>query len=275
MEISHPLDTIGPSIDIGKELGIGIWWAAFKNADVINNSWSDDDSGYQEMHDLLLEEKIDSAIDYGRGGKGCVVVFGTGNPPGGWAVDYPANYRSEILAVAAIDSLGHRYGDYGDELDIVAPGYGLLTTDSLLTQYTKVAGTSYATAYVSGIAGLMLSVNSNLTGKEVRDIIESTAQKLDSYTYETTESRPNGTWNNETGYGLVDAYCAVYHAQTVELANIISGIYERYIINIRNATIQNGSNLTLTGAEVTVNGAFEVENGAEFEINSKNSFTCD
>lgn len=32
------------------------------------------------------------------------------------------------------------------------------------------------------------------------------------YSYTTVSGRPNGTWNNEMGYGLVDAYAAVQEA---------------------------------------------------------------
>ena len=74
-------------------------------------------------------------------------------------------------------------------------------------------GTSMAAPHVSGVAALVLSVNSNLTGQQVRDIIESTAQELDGYSFQPASSNhPNGTWNNEVGYGLVDAYAAVQKA---------------------------------------------------------------
>ena len=66
---------------------------------------------------------------------------------------------------------------------------------------------------VSGVASLMLSVNPNLTGQQVKDIIEQTAQKLPNYTFAPVSStHPNGTWNEQVGYGLVDAHKSVVYA---------------------------------------------------------------
>ena len=55
----------------------------------------------------------------------------------------------------------------------------------------------------------MLSVNPDLTYTEVRDIIEQTTQKVGGYSYNTDTIHTNGTWNNEVGYGLVNAHKAV------------------------------------------------------------------
>ena len=55
-------------------------------------------------------------------------------------------------------------------------------------------------------------INPNLTNSQVSDIIESTARKVGGYSYNTNVNRPNGTWNNEMGYGLVNAEAAVLAA---------------------------------------------------------------
>ena len=58
----------------------------------------------------------------------------------------------------------------------------------------------------------MLSVNPSLTRAEVNEIIQSTARKVGGYTYSNTNGKPDGTWNVQMGYGLVDAYAAVLEA---------------------------------------------------------------
>ena len=188
----------------------------------------------------------------GRNNKGTVVVFATGNENG--ALRYPASKIPNILAVGSITSSGSRssFSNYGSLLDVVAPGSNILSTLPN-NQIGPLDGTSMACPHVSGLVALILSVKPCLTGQQVRDIIEQTAQKVGGYSYTTTAGRQNGKWNNQMGYGLIDAYAAVLKAQTIT----ISG--ESTICNTANYsaptggtsynwTITQGANLvTLTG----------------------------
>ena len=213
-------------------------------ADVISNSWGGGSNSE------IINSAIQNAVTNGRNGKGCIVVFASGNYNG--SIIYPANSNPDILTVGAISLCGERKSplscdgemwgsNYGKQLDIVAPGVLIPTTDiqgsfgynpnnhihvnlggnKVNSDYTNrdytiwFTGTSSACPHVSGVAALVLSANPNLTGQEVRDIIEKTAQKVrpDLYSYNSDQSHSNGTWNNEMGYGLVDAYAAVRMAK--------------------------------------------------------------
>ena len=213
-------------------------------ADVISNSWGGGSNSE------IINSAIQNAVTNGRNGKGCIVVFASGNYNG--SIIYPANSNPDILTVGAISLCGERKSplscdgemwgsNYGKQLDIVAPGVLIPTTDiqgsfgynpnnhihvnlggnKVNSDYTNrdytiwFSGTSSACPHVSGVAALVLSANPNLTGQEVRDIIEKTAQKVrpDLYSYNSDQSHSNGTWNNEMGYGLVDAYAAVRMAK--------------------------------------------------------------
>ena len=205
INISHDLKV--KTIVNSWELGNAIILAVFQGARIINNSWGDQGGEIEELKSKYLEYAIDYAID-----NNCVVVFAIGNKAP--LMDYPATYRKEILTVGAISSNHTRasYSGYGDKLDVVAPGDNIYSTHNN-NGYVNMNGTSMAAPHVSGVAALVLSVNSNLTGQQVRDIIESTAQELDGYSFQPASSNhPNGTWNNEVGYGLVDAYAAVQKA---------------------------------------------------------------
>ena len=176
-------------------------------ARIINNSWGDAGGTINNVHSTLLEDAINNALN-----DNCVVIFAIGNHAP--TIDYPASYNKKILTVGALTSLHKRAGfsAYGDELDVVAPGVSIIST-YYNNSYEIWDGTSMAAPHVSGIAGLILSINPALTGQQVRDIIESTAQKLDEYSFQPANSdHPNGTWNNEVGYGMVDAYAAVQKA---------------------------------------------------------------
>lgn len=203
---------------ISAQLASGISWAwEMENADIINNSWY---SSAGWLDSQLLEDAIINAIEYGRDGKGCVVVFSAGNNASN--VLYPGSFDDRIVTVGAIASSGSKasFSAYGNELDVVAPGVGIWTTTPTQSIISD-EGTSYAAPHVSGIAALIMSVNPCLTGQQVRDIIDQTSQKIrtDLYTYTNNPSKPNGTWNAQMGYGLVDANAAVVMAKNMLLSN--------------------------------------------------------
>lgn len=212
-----------------QELANGINWAWQNGADIISNSW-----GHNSLVSGLIDNAITNALTNGRGGLGTIVVFSAGNSNN--AVIYPASSNPDIIAVGASDDCGLRVDPtggssclswnafqgscFGAPLDIMAPGAMVSTTDRqggsgyTVTDYTdSFGGTSSACPFVAGVAALILSVNPCLTHDEVEDIIEQTAQKVGGYAYNPTVGRPNGTWNNEMGYGLIDADAAVQLAQ--------------------------------------------------------------
>ena len=187
----------------------GINWAWQNGADVINCSWTSVPSDF-------IDQAIENALTHGREGKGSIVVCSSGKGVTD-KVGYPANSNPNIIAVGAMTIAGNRYvvSNYGDELDVVAPGSGIVSTTLNNNISTLAHGTSMAAAFVSGVAALVLSANFSLTASQIENIIEQTAQKINPETYEYTNHlrRPNGTWNNEMGYGLIDAYAAVQMAQ--------------------------------------------------------------
>lgn len=217
--------------DTPAQLASGFNWAWLNGVEVISNSWG----GYSPS--TIITDAIYDAINYGRGGKGCVVVFAAGNE-NNTNIRYPGSAVPEVLVVGAMSPCGERksysscdgegWGScYGTQLDIVAPGVKIPTTDrqgsygySSNDYYGTFNGTSSACPHVAGVAALILSVNPCLTAQQVRDIIEQTAQKVGGYSYTTTSGRPNGTWNNEMGYGLIDSYASVQMAQNMYSANL-------------------------------------------------------
>lgn len=218
-------------------LANGINWAWQNGADIISNSWG----GMAETNMEMLDEAIDNALQNGREEKGCVLVFSAGND--GVEVHYPANSDPRILAVGGISPWGDRVsGDrlpdntnvlfasnYGEKLDVVAPSVFIRTTvNTTLDGRTPYTGNLYATSsacpHVSGVAALLLSVDPELTVEEVAEIIESTARKVreeDLYVFENDTIHVNGTWNNEVGYGLIDAAAAVDVAKKTAVTTYI------------------------------------------------------
>jgi subtilisin family serine protease len=264
-------------------------------ADILSSSW------HLASPAAVVDAEIQDAFAYGRNGKGCVIVFSSGNNNAS-SVYYPANSNSNIIVVGAISPCCERKSytscdgesrlgsNYGTPLDVVAPGVFIPTTDiqgsagdSPGDYRLDFSGTSAACPHVAGVAALVLSINPSLTQVQVQQIIESTAQKVrpDLYTYSTTPGHPNGTWNNEMGYGLVDAYAAVQAAapctttvyftnQTVTTNTTVTSDCD---INVQNVTVTNGAKLTLEAVgRVNIISGFEVELGSKFEIKKINNF---
>lgn len=189
-----------------------IYFAVAHGARVINNSWGlrSLDSSY-----ALLEGALESAKR-----NNVLLVFISGNEAPR-PMRFPARNGGHIMVVGSSSQDDKRANNscYGSTLDIVAPGINILSTwgtDS--SSYETLSGTSMAAPLVSGVAALMLSVRPELNAMQVHDIINATAQKVNPsiYPYTDDPDHPNGTWNEEMGYGLLDAYAAVRMAQTYD-----------------------------------------------------------
>ncbi len=190
-------------------------------ASVLNNSWGGGSP------DQAIEDAISRAKTQGRNGKGSIVLFSSGNGSNA-NVNYPA-YLTTVLAVGATNMHSEKKnigsndyqrwwgGNYGSELDISAPTI-VYTTDiigsagyntnsgSAGDYYSTFNGTSAACPNASGVAALIVGADTNLTATQVENILKSTADKIDFYSYDA-----NG-WNKHLGYGSVNAYQAVLKA---------------------------------------------------------------
>ena len=113
---------------------------------------------------------------------------------------YPAN-NPGVIAVSATDInnifAGGQSYNYGNFIDVCAPGISILTTSTENT-YTTVSGSSLAAPHVAALCGLILSINPSLLPDEVENIIYSTA----------TDLEPTGK-DDHFGYGLIDAQKAL------------------------------------------------------------------
>lgn len=194
-------------------------WAKDNGADIISNSWGN------ILPSKTLEDEIYDCVTNGREGKGCVVLFATGNSNA--SVSYPAKLPY-VIAVGgssmcderkSFTSCDNKSGgsNYGDSLSFVAPGVDIYTTDRNSNYTSDFRGTSAACPNAAGVAALVLSINPDLTSTQVRDIMERNADKIGGYNYQTKPGYPNGTWEEETGYGRLNAYKAVMDAGVLDL----------------------------------------------------------
>ncbi len=124
-------------------------------------------------------------------------------------VGYPASLTT-VLAVGAIDPNGARsaFSNYGPDLDFMAPGSSIRTTDrtgsagySPTGDYTLIQGTSFSSPYAAGVAALMVSAYPGITPTQIIEDLRATATDLGSPGFD-----------QQFGYGLVNAHAAVQAA---------------------------------------------------------------
>ncbi len=187
------------SINMESNLANGINWAWQHGADIISCSW------WCNKNDLIAEA-INNAVTKGREGKGCIFVKSAGNTYG--PISYPGDYSQDVLAVANMTvngSLSPSSG-HGSNLFVTAPGTKILSTIPG-DKVQEESGTSMACPHVAGLAALILERNPSLTATKVREIIAKNTKKVGNIPYDI--NKIYGTWNENYGYGLIDAYQAV------------------------------------------------------------------
>lgn len=182
----------------------GIRWATENYADIINLS----------LGGSTPSEAFQEAINYAYK-KGVTLVAASGND-GVSEVGYPAAFEN-CIAVGAVryDKNITSYSNYGDALNLVAPGGDLNEDqngdgrkDGIYQEtfwflgigwgYWYSTGTSMASPHVAGVAALVKSLHPNYTPDEIRQVLQDTAEDLG-----------DPGWDEVYGYGMVDAYAAV------------------------------------------------------------------
>jgi len=184
-------------------------------ADIISCSWSFFNNVSAELN-ATIKDMYDNNI---------VVIFSSGNR--GISLDPDStndntNYEVEaelpwVIGVGATTEENKKadYSNYGDNIDILAPGGeingGLYTIEGYYNDtYGYFHGTSAAAPVVAGVAALILSVNPTLTPDQVREILISTADKIEPDIANYDESG----FSKTHAYGKVNASAAVAKALT-------------------------------------------------------------
>lgn len=215
------------------------------NVVCINNSWSG------SSPDAAEDDQFQRMINLSRGGLGAVVVGSTGNYSN-QQIRYPACYKN-VVGVGRTTQADFRYSssNWHDSVDVSAPGSSILTTDIVgaigaTGDYTTASGTSFSTPITAGVIGLMASINASLTGKELKDYIEQSCEKVGNYPYYPHVGRPNGIWDSELGYGRVNALHALLLADDSAPSNDLCG--DAQALNQVTATQFCFQNASLNGA---------------------------
>lgn len=181
-------------------------------ADIINLSLGSDGSS-------TIEQNVFNTVS----ASGVIVVAAAGNGAGSQR-SYPAAYDG-VISVSAVDfssNLAH-YSNFGDTIDIAAPGGdntvdlnsdgfpdGVLSTigddtsSPIAMGYSFKQGTSMAAPHVAGVAALMKAILPTMGSNAFESLLRSGS---------ITNDLGSPGRDNNYGFGLIDAQKAVFAAR--------------------------------------------------------------
>ncbi len=179
----------------------GINYAVEQGAQIINMSFAG-------PKDPLLERGLAAAAK-----RGIILIAAAGNAGPKSPPLYPAADRN-VIAVSATDATDKLFeaSNRGNHLALAAPGVDLLLP-SPDEKYQVASGTSFAAAYVSGLAALIVERNPGVAPDVVRRILTDTARDLG----------PKGK-DDQFGAGIANALAAVQAARPVTAGTVSRAI---------------------------------------------------
>ncbi len=168
----------------------GIIYAADHGARVINLS----------LAGSAASQTLQDAVSYAYS-KVALLVAAAGNS-GSNIVTYPAALDN-VMAVAASDTTDQRasFSNYNTYISVTAPGvdvYSTLWSSTSGSTYGYKSGTSMATPFVTGLAGLLIAQEPALSNGTLRTQIESSADDINT-----------AGWDEYTGHGRINALRAL------------------------------------------------------------------
>nr|WP_286186731.1 S8 family serine peptidase [Geitlerinema sp. P-1104] len=176
----------------------------------------DAEGNVSPRYELTVAER--TAIEYARQ-QGVLLVVAAGNDGGNLSALAQASREFDnVLTVGAAEAFdpnlavaqGHgraEYSNFGTGLGLLAPG-GTAENPVLSTvgdDLGTLAGTSVATARVTGATSVVWAANPELSYRQVIEILQTTATDLGT---------PN--WNPDTGAGLLNLLAAVHLAKATK-----------------------------------------------------------
>ena len=176
-------------------------------------SWANND---------FVRDAYESMRTQSRNGLGSVILASTGNHGQMNVVQYPKSFANVVgVGASNLSDIRASFSTYGDSTDIIAPGLDCYTLDREGAQgystgdFYSFLGTSAATPIAAGVVALIGSVHPDWSEHQIKTQLYNSCEKVGGYSYSNNTNYPYSTWNNEMGYGRINAYLAVQGVSTL------------------------------------------------------------
>ena len=222
-------------------------------ANIISNSWG----GYGDSQ--VLDDAVNYAIS-----NGAIVVAAAGNGATN-SLFFPAAIP-DVIAVTATD-MGDNFAffsNYGDWVDIAAPGVDILST--VPWGYDYFSGTSMATPHVSGLLALLKSQFPGYTNVQLENLLFSTAVDLGAPGFD-----------DHFGWGRIDASIAIQGLQEFNVRASLSAdpvipynLPSQFVARVTNIGFSDLTDVSLSlaidGSIVTADTAVFLASGESYDL---------
>lgn len=208
------------------------------DADIISMSFG------SRGNDTVMKEAVDYAYN-----KGAIMVASTGNSGvSGSPLEYPAAY-SKVIGVGAVDVSKDvaSFSTQNKSTFVVAPGSNILSLAPDQKYDGTYNGTSFAAPYVSALAALGRSLDSNLSPAEFSALLQATSTDLGAPGYDYSY-----------GYGLIDYGAFIDKMENRSFVDVADDAwYANAVYTLKNSGIITGRTLyTYCPEEKVTRGEF-------------------
>ncbi|EAU88620.2 kex protein [Coprinopsis cinerea okayama7 len=251
----------GPISDVDEAAALNY---GFHNVSIYSCSWGPPDKGQSmEGPGYLIKKAVVNGINNGRGGKGSIFVFASGNGAGFGDQCNFDGYTNSIysVTVSAVDYKGmHPYYSESCAANMIAAyssgsGKHIVTTDKNSrgkTQCSRVhGGTSAAAPNAVGVFALALEVRPDLTWRDIQHLCVETARMINKEDPDWDYIANDKRYSYKYGFGVLDAERFVKAAQDWKLVKP-QAWFNTPTIQLENGTMNESkeySGGTLIGAD--------------------------
>ncbi|KAF8590033.1 hypothetical protein K439DRAFT_1628243 [Ramaria rubella] len=214
----------GPISDVDEAVALNY---AYQNTSIYSCSWGPPDNGRaMEAPSYLIQKSVLEGINNGRGGKGSIFVFASGNGAGSGDQCNFDGYTNSIysITVGAVDHKGlHPYYSEACSANMIVAyssgsGKNIVTTDIGKGKCSSShGGTSAAAPIASAVFALALEARPDLTWRDIQHLCVRTAIQINPNDPDWEKTAAGRPFSYKYGFGRLDAWQYVNAAKSWQL----------------------------------------------------------